>query len=80
MREATNKAWVLGSDHFKQKIANQLNRRSVRLAKGGDRKSNEYKQNNGKTQKSMESDHVDCDPVDCSLTPLIEENYGNELC
>lgn len=47
MREATNKAWVLGSAQFKQKIANQLNRRSDRLAKGGDRKSDEFKQNNG---------------------------------
>ena len=43
MREATNKAWVLGSEHFKQKIADQLNRRSGKLAKGGDRKSDEFK-------------------------------------
>jgi glycosyltransferase involved in cell wall biosynthesis len=43
MREATNKAWVLGSEHFKQKIASQLNRRSDKAAKGGDRKSDEYK-------------------------------------
>lgn len=42
MREATNKAWVLGSEHFKQKIATQLNRRIDKLAKGGDRKSDEY--------------------------------------
>lgn len=42
MREATNKAWVLGSEHFKQKMASQLNRRSDKLAKGGDRKSDEY--------------------------------------
>ena len=42
MREATNKAWVLGSEHFKQKIANQLNRRSDKLAKGGERKSDAY--------------------------------------
>lgn len=42
MREATNKAWVLGSERFKQKIANQLNRRIEKLAKGGDRKSDEY--------------------------------------
>ena len=47
LREATNKAWVLGSEHFKQKIASQLNRRSDRLAKGGDRKSDEFKQNTG---------------------------------
>ena len=47
MREATNKAWVLGSEHFKQKIADQLNRISGQLAKGGDRKSDEFKRNNG---------------------------------
>lgn len=43
MREATNKAWVLGSDHFKQKIAVQLNRRTDKLGKGGDRKSNAFR-------------------------------------
>ena len=37
-----NKAWVLGSAHFKQKIADQLNRRIDKLSKGGDRKSDEY--------------------------------------
>jgi putative transposase len=43
MREATNKAWVLGSEHFNQKIAAQLNRRSEKSARGGDRKSEAYK-------------------------------------
>lgn len=43
LREATNKAWVLGSDYFKQKIDLQLNRRAAKLAKGGDRKSQAYK-------------------------------------
>ncbi|MBF5039159.1 transposase [Methylophilus sp. 13] len=42
IREATNKAWVLGSDYFKQSIASQLNRRSYKMAKGGDRKSSEF--------------------------------------
>ena len=42
LREATNKAWVLGSEYFKQKIASQLNRRIDKLSKGGDRKSDEY--------------------------------------
>jgi len=42
IREATNKAWVLGSEHFKQSIASQLNRRTDRSAKGGDRKSTEF--------------------------------------
>jgi putative transposase len=45
IREATNKAWVLGSDYFKQKIEAQLGRRMDKLAKGGDRKSDEFKQN-----------------------------------
>ncbi len=43
IREATNKAWVLGSDYFKQRIASQLNRRSDKMAKGGDRKSGEFR-------------------------------------
>jgi putative transposase len=43
MREATNKAWVLGSDYFKEKIAAQLNRRTDKAGKGGDRKSEAYK-------------------------------------
>lgn len=42
IREATNKAWILGSEHFKERIATQLNRRGDKLAKGGDRKSDEY--------------------------------------
>lgn len=42
IREATNKAWVLGNDYFKQSIASQLNRRSDKMAKGGDRKSGEF--------------------------------------
>lgn len=42
IREASNKAWVLGSEHFKQSIASQLNRRTDRSAKGGDRKSIEF--------------------------------------
>ncbi|HMW21009.1 MAG TPA: transposase [Nitrosomonas sp.] len=45
IREATNKAWVLGSDYFKQKIEAQLNRRADKLTKGGDRKSDEFRQN-----------------------------------
>jgi putative transposase len=43
MREATNKAWVLGSDYFKEKIEKQLNRQAEKKARGGDRKSAEYK-------------------------------------
>jgi putative transposase len=43
IRNATNKAWVLGSDHFKQRIAKQLSRRVQPSAKGGDRKSEKFK-------------------------------------
>lgn len=45
IREATNKAWVLGSDYFKEKIASQLNRPASPSAKGGDRKSEKYRKN-----------------------------------
>ena len=37
-------AWVLGSNHFKQKIANQLNRPVSPASRGGDRRSKAYKQ------------------------------------
>lgn len=42
IREATNRAWVLGSSHFKEQIGRQLNRRAVPLPKGGDRKSEAF--------------------------------------
>ncbi len=42
IREATNKAWVLGSGQFKDKIDAQLNRASAPRARGGDRKSDQY--------------------------------------
>ena len=45
IRESTNKAWVLGSDYFKEKIAVKLNRPVAPLARGGDRKSKAYKKN-----------------------------------
>jgi putative transposase len=43
VRMSTNKAWVLGSDYFKDKIAAQLNRRAKPNARGGDRKSEAFK-------------------------------------
>jgi putative transposase len=43
IRQATNKAWVLGSDYFKDKIEQQLNRRVSPSTKGGDRKSATYR-------------------------------------
>ncbi len=42
IRQATNKAWVLGSGHFKDKIEQQLGRRAAPVARGGDRKSKTY--------------------------------------
>jgi putative transposase len=45
IREATNKAWVLGSERFKEQIQNQLERRIEPSARGGDRKSEMFKIN-----------------------------------
>ena len=42
IREATNKAWVLGSSHFKSRIEKQLARRVEPNARGGDRKSERW--------------------------------------
>lgn len=39
VRMSINKAWVLGSEHFKKKIATQLNRHASPLPKCVDRKS-----------------------------------------
>lgn len=44
IREATNKAWVLGDNRFKQQIEEQTGRRASPLQRGGDRKSQAYKQ------------------------------------
>jgi putative transposase len=45
IREATNKAWVLGNDRFKQRIQKQLERHVAPKSRGGDRKSEEFKIN-----------------------------------
>ena len=45
IREATNKAWVLGDDRFKQRIQEKLDRRVEPKTKGGDRKSEKFKIN-----------------------------------
>lgn len=39
IREMTNKCWVLGSDYFKEKIANSINRQMEPLPRGGNRRS-----------------------------------------
>ncbi|MPQ75945.1 transposase [Hydrogenovibrio sp. JE_KL2] len=43
IRRSTNKAWVLGSDYFKEKIEKQINRPATPRARGGDRKSKKYR-------------------------------------
>jgi len=45
IREATNKAWVLGKGLFKERIKLQLARRVEPAIKGGDRKSAQFKIN-----------------------------------
>ena len=42
IREATNKAWVLGDDYFKAQIEAKTGRRAEPLGRGGDRKSHQY--------------------------------------
>ena len=42
IRDATNKGWPLGSDHFKQMIQNQLGMRAAPTTRGGDRKLKEF--------------------------------------
>ena len=44
IREATNKAWVLGDDRFKANIEAKTGRRAILLGRGGDRKSAEYRE------------------------------------
>lgn len=43
IRDATNKAWVLGDNRFKEQIEQQAGRRASPLPKGGDRKSTTFK-------------------------------------
>ena len=43
IRQATNKAWVLGNDRFKERIQQQQGRRVEPQARGGDRKSAQFK-------------------------------------
>lgn len=42
IRDATNKAWVLGSDRFKHRVQKKFDRKVEPSAKGGDRKSVQY--------------------------------------
>ena len=42
LREATNKAWVMGSERFKARMSKQMDRPVQSVGHGGDRKSKEY--------------------------------------
>ena len=44
IREATNKAWVLGNDRFKARIKDLLDRQVAPRTRGGDRKSQSYRE------------------------------------
>ncbi len=44
IRDATNKAWVLGDKQFKKQIEKQTGRRASPTLRGGDRKSKKYKE------------------------------------
>jgi len=46
IRDAINKAWVLGSGKFKDQIEEQLGRRVSPLPRGGDKKSQNYQDKN----------------------------------
>lgn len=46
IREATNKAWVLGDERFRAKIEAKTGWRAVPVGRGGDRKSAEYQEAN----------------------------------
>ncbi len=47
LREATNKAWVLGNDRFRRKIERKLERQVAPKPRGGDRKSKAYRESKG---------------------------------
>ncbi len=55
IRESTNKAWVLGSNEFKERIKRQLKRPASPRTRGGDRKSLDYRER----KKSIEPEPLD---------------------
>jgi putative transposase len=44
IRNATNKAWVLGNDAFCARVERLLNRRAAPRPRGGDRRSAAYRE------------------------------------
>ena len=53
IHDATNKAWVLGNNKFKQQIENLTGRRASPLPRGGDRKSQKYKEDLNKSENQL---------------------------
>jgi putative transposase len=47
IRDATNKAWVLGNDCFRERIETLLERQAAPRSRGGDRKSVDFYQRSG---------------------------------
>lgn len=45
IREATNKAWVLGSSGFKKRMSKKIERSVESMGQGGDRRSEKYQRN-----------------------------------
>ncbi|MGB5736918.1 MAG: transposase [Thiohalocapsa sp.] len=48
LRDATNKAWVFGDEHFCEEIEGKLNRRALPRPRGGDRRSEAYRRAAGR--------------------------------
>lgn len=46
IRDATNKAWVLGGERFQEEVGKRLNRRARPTDRGGDRRSAAYRRSN----------------------------------
>ncbi len=44
IRQATNNAWVLGNDRFRQSIEELTQRQAAPKPKGGDKRSKEYRE------------------------------------
>lgn len=52
IRSASNKGWVLGREDFKQQVAEALGRRTSPTARGGDRKSEKFRETFKKAYES----------------------------
>jgi putative transposase len=59
IRDATNKAWVLGDDAFCEDIEAQLNRRARPQARGGDRRSAAFRRALAQRRSACDDQHPD---------------------